>query len=117
MTEVRLPLPAYAYRFDLLLEFVRRIAYPARLIVRGDTLWRVTAGQLLSYRELADSIVVRSESLPADLVPCIERRSRICLGLDQNLTDFYSMARNGRRLVAGGRATSRTTAVLQRVGL
>ncbi len=94
MTEICLPLPACAYRFDLLLEFVRRIAYPARLIVRGDTLWRVTAGQLLSYRESADSIIVRGESLPADLVSCIERRSRICLGLDQDLTDFYCFAQS-----------------------
>ena len=33
MTEIRLPLPPYAYRFDLLLEFIKRIAYPARLVV------------------------------------------------------------------------------------
>lgn len=92
MTEIRLPLPSQAYRFDLLLEFVRRIAYPARLIVRGDTLWRFTEGQLLSYRETPDAIIVRGEALSAELACRIERTSRRCLGLDQDLTEFYSLA-------------------------
>lgn len=92
MTEIRLPLPSYAYRFDLLLEFLRRIAYPARLIVHGDTLWRFTAGQLLCYRESGDSIIVRGDSLSAEVVRRIEQRSRICLGLDRDLTDFYKFA-------------------------
>lgn len=92
MTEIRLPRPSYAYRFELLLEFVRRIAYPSRLVVRGDTLWRVTEGQLLSYRSCDDAIIVRGESLPADLVRRIERSSRRCLGLDRDLTDFYRLA-------------------------
>ena len=93
MTELRLPLPAYAYRFDLLLEFARRIAYPARLVVRGDTLWRVTAGRLLCYRKSADAIVVRGDSLPAKLLPCVEQSSRRCLGLDRDLTAFYEYAK------------------------
>ena len=94
MTELRLPLPAYAYRFDLLLEFLRRIAYPARLVVKGDTLWRYTAGQLLSYRESDDAILVRGDRLPATLVRRVERTSRRCLGLDQDLTGFYSLAQS-----------------------
>ena len=98
MTEIRLPLPAYAYRFDLLLEFVRRIAYPARLVVCGDTLWRFTEGQLLCFRESADVIIVSGESLPADSVRRIEQTSRRCLGLDQDLTEFYSLAQSDAAL-------------------
>ena len=94
MTELRLPLPSYAYRFDLLLEFARRIAYPARLVVNGDTLWRYTEGQLLSYRESDDAILVRGDRLPATLVRRVERTSRRCLGLDQDLTEFYSLAQS-----------------------
>ena len=92
MTEIRLPLPSYPYRFDLLLEFVRRIACPARLVVHGDTLWRFAAGQLISCRQSADAIIVRGESLPGDLERRIAQTSRRCLGLDQNLTEFYSLA-------------------------
>ncbi len=93
MTEFRLPLPAQAYRFDLLLEFLRRIACPARLIVHGDTLWRFTEGQLLSYHESADAIIVRGESLTADNVDRIERASRRWLGLERDLTAFYEFAK------------------------
>ncbi len=94
MTELRLPLPAYAYRFDLLLAFLRRIAYPARLVVNGDTLWRFSEGQLLSFRESDDAILVRGDRLPGALVRRVERTSRRCLGLDQDLTEFYSLAQN-----------------------
>lgn len=93
MTELRLPLPAYAYRFDLLLEFARRIAYPARLVVRGDTLWRFTAGRPLTYRQSAGAIVIGGDSLPAELLWCVEQSSRRCLGLDRDLTAFYEFAK------------------------
>lgn len=92
MTEIRLPLPSYAYRFDLLLEFARRISFPARLVVRGDTLWRFAAGQLLSYHECADAIIVRGDSLSAEQVRRIRLTSRRCLGLNQDQTEFYSFA-------------------------
>lgn len=98
MTEIRLPLPAFAYRFDLLLEFVRRIAYPARLVVRGDTLWRFTEGQLLSYRESAGAILVHGDTLPAALVRRVEQTSRRCLGLDRDLSEFYSLAQRDAEL-------------------
>ena len=93
MRELRLPLPSYAYRFDLLLEFARRIAYPARMVVRGDTLWRYASGQLLSYREHSDAIVIRGDSLTVQNARCIEMSSRRWLGLDQDLTDFYHLAK------------------------
>ncbi len=46
MSEIRLPLTGCAYNFDLLLEVVRRIAYPARMLAQGDVLWRSTAIRL-----------------------------------------------------------------------
>lgn len=93
MREFRLPLPSYAYRFDLLFEFARRIAFPARLVVRGDKLWRFTAGQLLCYRESADAIIVRGDSLPAECLRRLEQSSRRFLGLGRDLTDFYGLAK------------------------
>ncbi len=92
MRELCLPLPAFAYRFDLLLEFVKRIAYPARLVVQGDTLWRFTGGQLLSYRQAGAGIVIRGEGLNAANVERAERLSRHSLGLDRDLTPFYRYA-------------------------
>ena len=86
----------------MLLEFLRRIAYPARLVVRGDKLWRFTEGQLLCYRESADAIIVRGSSLPAECVRRLEQRSQGCLGLDQDLTEFYSLAQSDADSVACG---------------
>ena len=92
MREFRLPLPLYAYRFNLLLEFVKRIAHPARLVVEGETLWRFTDGQLLSYRQEGDAIVVCGESLSSTNEDRIKRLSFHCLGLSQDLTAFYDFA-------------------------
>lgn len=92
MRELHLPLPTFAYRFDLLLEFVKRIAHPARLIVQDDTLWRFTGGQLLSYRQAGDVIIIRGEALNASHAERAERVSRHCLGLDRDLTPFYRYA-------------------------
>lgn len=98
MTELRLPLPSYAYRFDLLLEFARRIAFPARLIVQGDTLWRFVDGQLLSFRQDANAIHVRGASI------CAANRSRIAtistraLGLCNDLSPFYEFAESNETL-------------------
>lgn len=92
MREIRLPLPPYAYNFNLLLEFVKRIAHPARLVVDGDTLWRFTDGHLLSYTLSGGEIVVRGEGLANGDVKRIERISRQCLGLCCDLTAFYEFA-------------------------
>ena len=98
MREIRLPLPPYAYRFNLLLDFVRRIAYPARLVVEGDTLWRFTDGQLLAYRQEGDAIVIRGESLSSADEDRIARASCHCLGLSRDLTAFYEYAAGDPRL-------------------
>ena len=98
MTEIRLPLPPYAYRFDLLLEFIKRIAYPARLAVLGDTIWRFTGGHLLSYRQSADAIIVRGEGISAERESRIAQTSRRWLGLGNDLTAFYDLAQSDKEL-------------------
>ena len=98
MREIQLPLPPFAYRFDLLLEFVKRIAYPARLVVLGDTLWRFTAGQLVSYRHEADGIVIRGACDSAANGERVKRESRHWLGLDRDLSAFYEFAASDRAL-------------------
>ncbi len=92
MRAIRLPLPAFAYRFDLLLAFLKRVAYPARLIVQGDTLWRFTEGQLFCYRQEGDAIVLRGACLPRENEARIKRISRHCLGLERDLSPFYDFA-------------------------
>lgn len=92
MSEIRLPLPPYAYNFNLLLEFVRRIAHPARLVVEGETLWRFTDGQLLAYRQEGDAIIVRGAGLSSANEDRVKRLSSHCLGLNRDLTAFYDFA-------------------------
>lgn len=92
MREIRLPLPPNAYSFNLLLEFVKRIAHPARLVVDGDTLWRFIDGHLLSFGQSGDAIVVRGDSLASGDINRIERICRLCLGLNRDLTAFYQYA-------------------------
>ena len=98
MRELRLPPPAFAYNFDLLLAFVKRIAHPARLIVDGDALWRFTAGQLLSYRQADDGIVVSGAGLTRENEARVRRASLHCLGLERDLSDFYDFARREKLL-------------------
>ncbi len=92
MRVVCLPLPPFAYRFNLLLEFVKRIAYPARLVVRGETLWRYTDGVLIAYRQEGEAIVLRGEDLSQANEERIQRISRHCLGLGRDLSTFYDFA-------------------------
>ncbi|MCY3780563.1 MAG: hypothetical protein OXG78_09670 [Chloroflexi bacterium] len=93
MTEIRLPLPRFQYRFDLLLDFARRIAHPARLIVNGDTLWRFTAGYLLAYRQEGDAIIVSGKCLPPEDEERVIETSQHLLGLRRDLSGFYAAAR------------------------
>ena len=97
MREIRLPPPAFAYSFSLLLDFVKRNACPARLVVEGDTLWRFTEGQLVSYRQAGDSLVARGSFSSGDEAR-IKRASAHCLGLERDLTAFYDFARRDRAL-------------------
>lgn len=95
MSEIRIPLPPYRYRFELLLEFVRRIAYPARMIVRDNRLWRVTAGQLLSYRQAGAAIVIEGRF---HSVGRIRETSQRVLGINRDLSAFYDFAACDERL-------------------
>ena len=98
MREFRLPLPPYAYNFSLLLEFVKRIAHPARLVVQGDTLWRFTGGHLLAYRQAGDAVVVRGEGFASADEERVRRLSIHCLGMERDLTAFYDFARRDKAL-------------------
>ena len=98
MSELRLPLPAYPYRFELLLEFVKRIAHPARLVVADNTLWRFSAGQLVSYRQEGDAIAVRGPSLSTPDQTRVIDASRHCLGLCRDLSGFYDLAQSDEQL-------------------
>lgn len=98
MKEIHLPQPPFVYRFNLLLEFVKRIAYPARLVVQDEILWRFTAGQLLSYQHEADGIVIRGACISAANEERVKGESRHCLGLNRDLSAFYDFAAGDRRL-------------------
>ena len=100
MSEIRLPLPTFNYRFELLLEFVKRIAFPARMVVDGDMLWRYTDGQLLSYRQVNDEIVVSGAGLSAENVGRIQGAAARWLGLERDLTAFYESARADDKLAS-----------------
>lgn len=93
MTEIRLPLPRFKYRFDLLLDFARRVAHPARLMVSDGTLWRFTAGHALAYRQEDDAIIVSGKCLPPEDEERVIETSQHLLGLRHDLSDFYAGAR------------------------
>lgn len=95
MSEIRIPLPPHRYRFELMLEFVKRIAHPARMIVRDNRLWRVTAGQLLSYRQEGEAIVIDGRRHSADRV---RETSQRVLGINHNLNTFYDFATGDENL-------------------
>ena len=92
MSTIRIPLPPHRYRFDLLLEFVRRIAYPARMIVRDNHLWRVTAGRLVSYRQEGDAIVIGGRLDVAVDYNLVRETSKRVLGINHDLSAFYDFA-------------------------
>ncbi|MCY4072588.1 MAG: hypothetical protein OXG60_14940 [Chloroflexi bacterium] len=98
MVEHYLALPSFPYRFDLLLEVVRRNAYPARMIVEGDSLWRFIGGKLLCFRQDGDVIVLTGPALRESDPSRLHDLSRQILGLDHDLSDFHAIARRDERL-------------------
>lgn len=98
MVEHYLELPSFPYRFDLLLEVLRRNAYPARMIVEGDSLWRFTGGKLLRFRQDGAVIIVKGPALQKSDYPRLDDLSRQIFGLDGDLSDFYAAARRDERL-------------------
>lgn len=101
MVEHYLKLPSFPYRFDLLLDFVRRNAYPARMVVSDGSLWRFAGDELLSLRQDGDAIVLTCSDLQSSERPRLHdlsRRARQILGLDRDLSDFHAFARRDERL-------------------
>ncbi len=101
MAEQYLKLPSFPYRFDLLLDIVRRNAFPARMIVADDSLWRFSGGKLLRFRQDGDVIVLTGPALPTSDPSRLHDLSRLSariLGLDRDLSDFYAAARRDARL-------------------
>lgn len=98
MSEIRLPLPEYAYHFDLLLEIVKRIAYPARMLAQGDVLWRYTCGRAINYQQVDDTIVVRGDGLADVELAAIAKKSVHVLGLKRDLSAFYDHAEQDEKL-------------------
>ncbi len=98
MVEQYLELPSFPYRFDLLLEIIRRNAYPARMIVEGDSLWRYIGGKLLCFRQDGDVIVLTGSALQKSDCRRLHDLSRQILGLDHDLSDFNALARRDERL-------------------
>lgn len=100
MNPLRLPLPPFPYRFDLLLDFARRIPYPARMAVDGDQLWRYTCGQLLCYQQVDGAIVISGAGIAPGNRARIQKESIHLLGLARDCSDFFAFAREDAPLWA-----------------
>ena len=98
--QVYLDLPRSPYRFDLLLEFIKRRAYPARMVVERDTLWTFVGGHKCAFRQSGSAIVMTGPALAADATARLRQLARYILGLDRDLGDFYAAARRDERLWA-----------------
>jgi DNA-3-methyladenine glycosylase II len=98
MSNSDLNLPEFPYRFDLLLEIIKRFAHPARQVVHQNSLWRVTQGQLVSYTLLDNHIQINTpfQRHEEQLI----RTSRHIIGMENNLTGFYDYAKQHSELWA-----------------
>ena len=98
MHELRLPLPAYAWRFDLLLELSRRVAFPARVHAYDGALWRFIAGAPVSIRQRGDALVLtRFRATDIADSQLIDSTRRV-LGLERDLSPFYAFAQRDEKL-------------------
>lgn len=96
MSEPVIHLPDFPYHFDLLLEIIKRFAYPARQVVYQNKLWRITQGELVSYTLATHAIKIESPSDNDDAT--LITSSRHILGLDNDLTAFYHYAKQDHQL-------------------
>ena len=92
MPDLRLPLPGFAFRFDLLLELSRRIAYPARFLVQDGVLHRFLAGELVSIRQARETIILSRRGQSASSDSQLIAAARQGLGLERDLSPFYAIA-------------------------
>jgi len=96
MSNLELQLPAFPYRFDLLLEVIKRFAHPARQIIHQNNLWRITQGKLVSYT-LIDNAIAVNTSFGSDEAT-LARTSCQLFGIDNDLTEFYRYAKQDSQL-------------------
>ena len=93
MRELPLSLPAYAWRFDLLLELSRRVAFPARFIAQGGALWRFIAGEPVSIHPREDALILtRAHAIELADSQLIDSTRR-ALGLERDQSHFYAYAK------------------------
>ena len=92
MPELILPRPAYAWRFDLLLELSRRVAFPARFIAHGGALWRFIAGEPVSIHPRDDALLLTRLNATDIADWRLIDAARRMLGLDRDLSHFYAFA-------------------------
>ncbi len=90
--------PDYPYRFDLLLDVLRRFAHPARQIVRDEQLWRVTNGHIVCYQQHDNGIQIRSSG-DNDAKSMLTTSHHI-LGIDEDHSQFYQYAKSDKKLWA-----------------
>jgi len=91
-----IPQPDFSYRFDLLLEIIKRFAFPARQKVYQNRLWRVTQGQLVAYSQTNNRLKI--EYAANDSNSSIVSASRHILGLDYDLSAFYHFVQSNEKL-------------------
>lgn len=96
MPEYRLKQPQFPYNFQLLLAITARYDSPARQVIGDNKLWRVTNGQMTSYRLDGQDIVAETSS-SSDLDQHQNNTLHI-LGLQRDLTDFYTFAKSDNDL-------------------
>lgn len=86
----------FPYRFDLLLEIIKRFAHPARQIAYDNKLWRITQGKLVSYTFTDNTIQIDSPAHNDEtkLTPI----SHHILGMNNDQTSFYQYAQKDIKL-------------------
>lgn len=91
-----IPQPEFSYQFGLLLEIIKRFAYPARQLVYQDQLWRVTQGQLVAYSQVENGIAIHP--MISGNIASITSASRNILGLHHDLSEFYRFVQSDTKL-------------------
>ena len=90
--KIALSIPNFEYQFDILLAVLSRFAFPARQIIHDNQLWRVTEGELVAYSVTEGRIEIQTTSSSFDAT-ALSSTSHKILGLEKDLTDFYSFAK------------------------
>lgn len=92
MLSETISLPDFPYRFDLLLEIIKRFAFPARQVIHDNCLWRVTNGQLVAYSQREDGLNIDYVASESNL--SVPATTKHIFGLNHNLSLFYSFVQS-----------------------